>query len=121
MNGDLRLTGGDSGLVEVYYNGWGFICDDGWGSVDSTTVCIALGYGSASSTTTSVYHSSTNYKLRSINCQGTETNILDCGYTIYAPNVCSRYEHVSISCGRGTYKYYSVLLQVYKIYDPISC
>ena len=104
MNGGLRLTGGDSGLVEVYYNGWGYICDDGWDTVDSNTMCVILGYEVAKSTTTGTYHSSTNYKLNHINCQGNEVSILDCSYSIYtsSPN-CSSKEHISISCGPGMF------------------
>ena len=101
MNGDLRLAGGDSGLVEVYYNGWGYICDDGWGSVDSTTICQILGYGAALSTTTRSYHVSTNYRLNFISCTGNESSILDCGYREYTPNYCSQNEHVYVTCGPG--------------------
>ena len=101
VNGDLRLAGGDSGLVEVYYNGWGYICDDAWGTSDSNAACRILGYGSSLSTTTSSYHVSTNYKLNYINCGGSEASILDCGYSLYTPGFCSRYEHVYITCGPG--------------------
>ena len=104
MNGDLRLTKGDNGLVEVYYNGWGYICDDGWDTVDSNTMCVILSYEVAKSTTTGTYHSSINYKLNHINCQGNEVSILECNYSIYtsSPN-CSSKEHISISCGPGMF------------------
>ena len=104
MNGDLRLTGGDIGLVEVYYNGWGFICDDGWDTVDSNIICMILGYEVAASNTTGTYHSSTNYKLSDINCQGNEVSILECNYSIYTSSSnCSSNEHISISCGPGMF------------------
>ena len=104
MNGDLRLTKGDNGLVEVYYNGWGYICDNGWDAVDSNTMCMILGYEVATSTTTGVYHSSTNYKLSDINCQGNEVSILDCSYSIItSSSYCSNDEHISILCGPGMF------------------
>ena len=111
MNGNVRLTGGDNGLVEVYYNGWGFICDDEWDTVDSTTLCQILGYSTAISTTTGSFHSSRNYKINYINCGGGESSILDCGYREYIPNFCSQNEHVNVTCGPGEFR----IIQTYDL------
>ena len=49
-NGDVRLVGGSTdneGNVQIcYYNAWGSVCDDSWGSSDSNVVCRQLGFQS---------------------------------------------------------------------------
>ena len=50
--GDLRLVGGSSpleGRLEVcYYNQWGTVCDDDWGTMDARVACRQLGYSGES-------------------------------------------------------------------------
>ena len=101
MNGNLRLTEGEKGLLEVYYNGWGFICDDGWSTVNAETMCKIIGFETAITTSIGRNDTSTNYKLNHISCSGGETNILDCSYQTYITNDCSSYEHIYIECGPG--------------------
>ena len=107
VNGDLRLTAGFSGLLEVYYNGWGFICDDGWNNVDANTICKILGHETVITTLTSRYNETTNYKLSYISCSGSETSILDCGYSLYS--YCSADEHIYIECGPGRDNIYTIV------------
>ena len=85
----------------MYYNGWGFICDDGWDIVDANTTCKILGYETVITTLTTRYDATTNYKLHHIRCNGSETSILDCGYSL--SSYCSAYEHIYIECGPGRY------------------
>ena len=41
----MRLTNGNNGLLEVYYDGeWGYVCDDGWTEINGDVVCSILGY-----------------------------------------------------------------------------
>ena len=49
----VRLVGKDgalssnlvSGRLEIYYNGqWGTVCDDGFGSTETTVACRQLGF-----------------------------------------------------------------------------
>ena len=43
----IRLVGGGNatrGRLEVYYGGWGTVCDDDFGDVDATLVCRQLGF-----------------------------------------------------------------------------
>ena len=98
-NGEIRLTGGFNGLLEIYYNGWGFICDDGWDTVDANTTCQILGYERAITTSIGRYNASTNYKINYIECLGNETNILDCSYRLYSLYYCSSREHIYLECG----------------------
>ena len=99
--GDLRLTRGFSGLLEVFYNGWGFICDHGWSIIEANTVCKILGYEKVITTSIGRYNVSTIYKLNSVSCQGNETNILECSYSTLDVDICSANEHIFVECGPG--------------------
>ena len=91
----------------MYYNGWGFICDDGWDIVDARTTCKILGYETVITTLTSRYNETTNYKLRNIRCSGSETSILDCRYSLSSR--CSADEHIYIECGPGRDIIYTIV------------
>ena len=100
------MTEGDRGILEVYYDGWGFVCDDGWNNLNSNVTCRILGYGSAVSTATSYYDSDVDYKLNYVNCNGTEIDILECSYTLYSTyssQYCFSYEHIYITCSPGKF------------------
>ena len=100
------MTNGDRGILEVYYDGWGFVCDDGWNELNSNVTCSILGYSSAASTVTSYYDSDVDYKLIFIGCSGNETDILECDYDLYSTyssSYCSSYEHIYITCNPGKF------------------
>ena len=100
--GQVRLTNGTNGILEVFYDGqWGYVCDDGWIEVNGDVICHILGYGDAISNRTSYYSSDVNYRLNYINCIGGEDTLLDCSYGVYMPYSCSSHEHVYISCLPG--------------------
>ena len=45
--GDVRLTEGHEGTVEICLNSlWGMIAQSGWSSIDGEVVCQQLGYTS---------------------------------------------------------------------------
>ena len=100
--GQVRLTNGDNGLLEVYFDGeWGYVCDDGWIEANGDVVCGILGYEGALSSSIYHYASDVNYRLNFINCAGGEETLLNCSYGIYTPNYCGTYEHIYISCRPG--------------------
>ena len=100
----MRLTNESSGLLEVFYDGeWGYVCDDRWQEVNGDVVCSILGYDGAISSSTRQYSSDVNYRLNFINCNGNETDLLDCSYGLYTTGYCSVNEHVYIRCGSGKF------------------
>ena len=104
-NGDIRLTDGDRGILEAYYNGWGPVCDDGWTSLNANVSCKILGYRSAISSDKYYYDSNLYYTLSDVDCIGNETNILNCSHSVYEEDYyyyyCGYYEHVHIICNPG--------------------
>lgn len=80
MNGDARLVGGEvnsEGRVEVYRDGWGTVCNDNWDLRDGDVVCRQLGYDNASDTP--FFGPGTgNILLSGLECQGNESNLLEC-------------------------------------------
>ncbi|XP_043935085.1 scavenger receptor cysteine-rich type 1 protein M130-like [Protopterus annectens] len=118
-NGRLRLMNGGSpcdGLVEIYYNGtWGRVQDELWNMTDANVVCRQLRCGTAMKAYSSV---SNNTKesvwLRSVQCQGNESRLLDCTLNIsyiqqpeidvfpqYASVLCKEHMQLRIADAKG--------------------
>ena len=121
--GDVRLTGSlydTVGQVEVCINGtsWGTICSDQWRDTDASVVCRHLGYipygntkqnnhylifkfPGAISLPPGIYFSY-NYELpvviSRLNCTGSESNVLDCRYTIATTQTCDHTNDAAIIC-----------------------
>ncbi|KAI6659586.1 Neurotrypsin [Oopsacas minuta] len=101
-NGAIRLTNGDNGVLQVFYDGeWGYVCDDGWTQLNSNVTCDILGYGYALSTAVGFYDDNTNYLLNLVDCVGNEAAFLDCSYSPYTPDSCFSSEHIYITCLPG--------------------
>uniref|UniRef100_A0A3B4F5M6 Neurotrypsin n=1 Tax=Pundamilia nyererei TaxID=303518 RepID=A0A3B4F5M6_9CICH len=94
-DGVVRLVGGDSpweGRVEVFHNGdWGTVCDDHWTQQHAEVVCRQLGYR--------YEHSFSLFGvglilLDDVQCEGSETSLLDCQHGIWGRTDCSHSEDV---------------------------
>ena len=103
----VRLVGGpnsQSGRVEVYSQGeWGTICDDSWDSDDAEVVCRQLGYSGIVSSYEGIseYGQGEGPILSSIDCEGTETNVEECQWGVWATSICDHSEDVGITCQAG--------------------
>lgn len=100
-NGLLRLSHGHEGLLEVFNNGWGFVCDDYWDKVDSDVACRSLGFRRASSFEASQVHPNVtgDFSIDDVHCTGVEINILECPHTDV--HDCGVSEHVYLTCEVG--------------------
>ena len=88
--GDVRLRDGDGphhGRVEIYATPthettprWGVVCDDSWDDLDARVVCRQLGYPDADSAIVRFQppNSSLSMILDEVDCDGTESNLLQC-------------------------------------------
>ena len=101
MNGEIRLNHGDEGLLEFYYNEWGYVCDDGWNIVASNIACRSLGFKGASSFQVGIVNSSLTavFNLNDVQCVGDETSLLECSYS--NDHDCDNSEHVYLTCASG--------------------
>ena len=100
---NIRLMGGgrNYGRVEIYEHGvWGTVCDDYWDMNDANVACRELGYTSAASThKKATYGQGAGYILRDhINCQGSETSLVNCPHEKFSPNHCSHSEDAGVIC-----------------------
>ena len=104
----IRLVGGASdleGRVELFYNGhWGTICNDYWDLNDGNVVCRMLGYGEATSVR-SFGGGTGEIILDDISCDGTESDLSQCGHRGYLTHNCAHNEDAGVICvsGRGAY------------------
>lgn len=87
-----------TGVVEVYFHEWGYVCDDSWDKNDADVACRQLGYTSAKSTDTGILIETRKfpYLIDDVECAGDETRLIDCVHT--SRHDCGTGEHVSIEC-----------------------
>ena len=112
----IRLVGGSSeleGRVELYYDGnWGTICDDSWDLNDGNVVCRMLGYGPATSATSSAFFGEGTGEiiLDDVGCDGTESDLSQCGHGGYLNHNCGHSEDAGVVCLSGRRAYFNFYL-----------
>ena len=101
MNGELRLNHGHEGLLEYYYNGWGYVCDDYWDILDSNVACRSLGFKRASSFESYQLHPNRTaiFTIDDVHCNGNESSLLECSHR--NDHNCYYSEHVYLTCEVG--------------------
>ena len=104
-NGTLRLVGGSnyrSGRVEIFIinNTWGTVCNDNWDDRDARVVCRQLGFGD-SGTAVQAFSLNTSSSipiwLDEVNCNGSESKLIDCGHKIH--HNCDHTKDAGVACG----------------------
>ena len=107
-NGALRLVNTGStqfgGRLEVYYNKWGTVCDDGWGSSDATVACRQMGFVGVSDSDSSRFGfgaSSQRIWLDDVSCNGSEPQLIDCSHAGIGFHNCFHSKDVGIVCTNG--------------------
>lgn len=101
----VRLVDGATqceGRLEVNIGGsWGTVCDDAFGVVDASVVCLQLGLGSPDTYDSSrdiAPDGSLNILMDDVNCASTNTMLQSCSYN--SNHNCQHSEDVRIRCGR---------------------
>nr|XP_054763722.1 deleted in malignant brain tumors 1 protein-like [Lytechinus pictus] len=109
--GTVRLVGGSGpheGRVEVFMDEWGTVCDDLWDLRDANVICRMLGFFNATEALTSSYRFGSGVGqilLDNVNCEGSETNIVDCPANPPRTHNCQHSEDAAVVCytaGLGT-------------------
>ena len=97
--GQIRLSNRDAGVLEIYLNEWGYVCDDGWNRIASEVVCRQLGFENLINFKTGVEVNNRLYRflIDNVECNGNESTIYECTHTLR--HNCGSGEHVSITCG----------------------
>ncbi|MCI4384391.1 hypothetical protein PGIGA_G00038120 [Pangasianodon gigas] len=106
-DGVVRLVDGDNpweGRLEVYHSGdWGTVCDDSWTEHHAQVVCRQLGFrGSAEVAPAGAFGEGTGLILMDdVQCEGTESSLLECKHSVWGRHDCSHSEDVGIRCHRA--------------------
>ncbi|XP_048254124.1 deleted in malignant brain tumors 1 protein-like [Haliotis rufescens] len=93
----VKLTPGHTkGLLQVYHSGrWGTVCDDGFGQVEASVVCRALGYQAGKVIDT---NSSIPMWLDDVQCTMLNTDLKDCKHRQWGEDNCDPSEAVGVEC-----------------------
>lgn len=107
-NGKVRLVGDEQGhshqgRVEIYVNGeWGTVCDDLWTIQNADVVCQQLGFRHAlKAARNSEFGEGKHLRilLDDVQCEGTESSLLDCQHAGVGTHNCAHYEDAGVICG----------------------
>ncbi|KAM9391665.1 galectin-3-binding protein A-like [Pholidichthys leucotaenia] len=107
-DGDVRLFGSKStseGRVEIYYDGnWGTVCDDNFDMADAAVVCRQLHFPRAKSVVTGKDYGEAPGPiwLDDINCKGSESHLVYCGFKAWGETDCTHKEDVGVICETGS-------------------
>lgn len=103
VTGELRLIGGTQpyeGRVEVCRNNvWGTVCDDNFDQMDATVVCRQAGYsifGAVPRLAAFFGPGRGQIFLDDVNCNGTESRLVDCMYP--STHDCIHSEDAGVTC-----------------------
>ena len=103
VTAELRLVNGADqyeGRVEIKIRGeWGTICDDNWDFDNANVVCKQLRYNGAITYLPRAQFGEGRDRiwLDNVNCDGSETNLLDCTYSL-GTHDCVHNEDVGVRC-----------------------
>uniref|UniRef100_A0A672LYH9 Neurotrypsin n=1 Tax=Sinocyclocheilus grahami TaxID=75366 RepID=A0A672LYH9_SINGR len=91
------------GRLEVYHSGdWGTVCDDSWTEQHAQVVCRQLGFrGGADVAPAGAFGEGTGLiLLDDVECEGSESSLLECKHSVWGRHDCSHNEDVGILCHR---------------------
>ncbi|XP_072022532.1 lysyl oxidase homolog 2-like [Amphiura filiformis] len=100
----IRLVGGSNnneGRVEVFYNGWGTVCDDFWTITNAQVVCRQLGlpYDAAQAVRNGAFgQGSGQIWLNGVRCTGSESNLDECNHNGWGIHDCTHNEDAGVRC-----------------------
>ncbi|PIK47664.1 putative deleted in malignant brain tumors 1 protein [Apostichopus japonicus] len=103
-SGSVRLLGGTGpheGRVEVLVDDeWGAVCDDEWDLNDAHVVCRQLGFPGALSAVSKAHFgmSQDPVNLDDVDCNGDESNLLECVHTARDKENCHFNEGAGVVC-----------------------
>ena len=107
-----RLVGGPSGregVVQVYNNTWGWICDQQWDVRDADVVCRMIGYTGASTVEDkkAPYNYSDYIWMNNVQCKGSENSLFSCLYDEWGNHSCESGYKAGVACNvaEGEYGY----------------
>ncbi|CAC5357212.1 unnamed protein product [Mytilus coruscus] len=88
------------GRLQVFQNNeWGNVCDDEFTSLSANVVCGMLGFtGNAVAIATTYNNGNKRIVLDSVNCNGRETDIMNCPHQPWGTHDCSHEEDIGVRC-----------------------